>query len=273
MKRAIGIVMGLAMAVAAFAVVGVGSASALPELLHCMTSPTKVEAGERWFTNQTTCEKLEGKGEFVAGSKEWLYGPFVAGEKLSFTSTSGAGTLETVKKETVKCTSDTNAGEFTSGTTAAKVVVTFKGCTGPLGSECQNTATKGEIATKSLKGVIGYIKKAAPIEVGVLLEPETAGALDAEFECVGLFGIKSTLKVRGSLICKIEPINKMTSAAEKGKIVCSQTAGKQAVKKFEGEATEHTLETEAKGAVEFPFEESGETTTDELDSMSIEVMA
>ena len=83
----------------------------------------------------------------------------------------------------VECASEHATGEATGSDEVGNVSVSFKGCTS-FGFPAQTHGLPaGEIQTDSLKGRLGYISKATH-EVGVLLEPSTAGGEFAEFEAL-----------------------------------------------------------------------------------------
>ena len=181
-----------------------------------------------------------------------------AGIKKGLKGKSGAGTLETVSKEKVTCAKSTNGGEIEGGNGSKKVtgvVVTFTGCVSS-GFKCSTTgAAAGEIVTKSLSGELGYINKAAKT-VGVDLAP-TGGGEFVEFNCAG--GIVK-VKVKGSVIGQITPVNKKVLTTEHFTLTFTQTSGKQAIEKFEG-GLKDTLETSKNGN---PFEGSAEAATAEV---------
>ena len=130
---------------------------------------------------------------------------------VTFTSTSVLPlepTLKTLNSE-IKCKMSTDKGEIVVGGTklVSKVVVTYTECTTVvLGSTvgCKTAGQAGNtIVTQPVMGELGYIKKAAPISVGILFHPETAGTtLFAEFACSIV-----TVKVTGSVIGLATPIN------------------------------------------------------------------
>jgi hypothetical protein len=159
---------------------------------------------------------------------------------VKFTSTSKASFLEASKKK-IECTADKNTGEIT-GAKTDKVVVTFTGCTTLSGLvKCGNTKTAGEIETTALISTLGYIKKAAPTEVGLSLKPAT-GTLFAKFECatevieVG----EGTEKGGDSIIGKITPINTSTTAYT---LTFKCVSGVQEFTKFEAPEPLDVLET------------------------------
>jgi uncharacterized membrane protein YtjA (UPF0391 family) len=210
-----------------------------------------------WYWNANNggkCETHEAPNvAFALGRGDYGESPFY--------SESGAGTLETEKGEKVECTDDLDIGEIT-GERSVRTVVKFTGCKGPLASHCQTAAAKeGEIITKTLAGKLVYIDEATK-EVGIALAP-ASGTEFVSFECVGLFGIKATLKVRGSVIGALTPTNTKTSTFA---LAFKQTKGVQEPTTYEegGKTFTDHLETESKGAVEFAYEQSGEQTTDTI---------
>jgi len=170
-----------------------------------------------------------------------------------FTGTSGASTFETLKEEKVKCTSDAITGEIT-GAKSSKATITFKGCEG-LGLKCNSEgAGSGEIVLK-VTGELVYIMKSTK-EVGLIntLEKELT------IKCTAF----QTLKVKGSTLCPITPVNTKTT---KYKVVCKMTKGMQEPANYEP-GSELIIapftETKGEGLKKFAFEQSGLTGTDEL---------
>ena len=174
-----------------------------------------------------------------------------AGSKPDFSSKSGPGKLETSAGETVSCTSDTDLGKV-EGVTGSKkvtdVLISFKGCTSKILTityKCKSTgANEEEIRTNDLEGELGYIKAAAPIEVGLLLKPIGGGNF-VEFECVHSTE-KITIRVKGSIIGRITPINKLVDPSEHSLLEYEKGAktGEPEITKFEGLAA-NKLETES----------------------------
>jgi hypothetical protein len=273
-------IIGLAL-VAVFAISAVAASTAsaqLPEFVRC----AKVAAGEpsSWEAGCTTAKASGGYAKVSAGPglcvkvapgepSSWEdaactkpktgtgeYIKIAATGKPKFKSTSGESILWTATGKEIKCKADTNAGELT-GNQTDKVVVTFTGCTAPtsFGVACENKAA-GEIVTNTLKSTLGYIKKPATTKVGLLLEPEPPATLFAEFKCLTV-----NVKVRGSLICEMTPINTWTVTY---KLICHHEKAKpfkQEFTKFEGEEATHELETSVGGAA---YEKSGQESTDTI---------
>ena len=170
-----------------------------------------------------------------------------------FTGTSGASTFETKSGEKVKCSSDAIAGEIT-GAKTSKSTITFKGCEA-FGLKCNSSgAGSGEIVL-NVTGELVYIMKSTK-EVGLL------NTLSAELtiKCSAF----QTLKVKGSTLCPITPVN---TKATKYKVVCKETKGVQEPVNYEpgSELIKAPItETKGEGLKSFAFEQSGLTGTDEL---------
>lgn len=166
------------------------------------------------------------------------------------------GTLETTGKNEVKCKTNHVNGEIT-GPKHDLATIRFLGCTtpNPLGGrlEC-NTAGEGSgvIATQKLLSLLGYIKRAAPTEVGILIEPAST-ELFAEFVCGGFI----TIKVKGNVVGKITPIN---VAANKFPLELKQVKGVPSPAGLEGQTD--LLATSVAGGA---FEDSGIEQTDTLE--------
>jgi hypothetical protein len=137
----------------------VGTGAVLTSLLRwCNKKEPDGSAGPGFTTTRKHCEEIWGPGQ------------------------EGAGTTETTN---IECTKETNTGETEGTNKVAKVEVVFTGCvyggTNPCNSEGR---AEGEIATSTLKGKLGYIKKSAK-EVGLDLEPAKSHGTFAAFSCVG----------------------------------------------------------------------------------------
>ena len=172
--------------------------------------------------------------------------------KVKVTGKSGAGTLETVTGTKVTCTGGTSSGEITAEKTVSKTLVIFTGCASS-GFKCSTSgAASGELKTKELTGTLGYLTKSTK-EVGLDLKP-ASGTEFIEFECAG--GIVK-VKVTGSVICPLTPVNTSTTTFT---LTCKQKAGVQEFKKFEG-GEEDVLKTSKNGGA---AEGSGEETTTTL---------
>jgi hypothetical protein len=208
-------------------------------------------------------------GAVASGSAFAAHEIIVKAGGLKLTGKSKAATtdvLETKGGKTVKCTSDTNESELAAATgkIVAKLKVTFKGCTSSFGSECQNTATRGEIQTTELVGETGEITVGS--KTGLDFKPK-AGALLAKFECE-VFGIKEVVEVGkgtgthgGSVICELG--TGLFKTGQKDKLKCEQAAGVQKIVKFVGGA-EDALETKVGGGA---WEQSGQQNEDEIEQV------
>jgi hypothetical protein len=257
---------GLVTAVAMLAVASVGAASAsaaLPEFYNCQKSATgKFMAG---------C---------LAGGTEWEKLPVPVGSKIGFTSKSAVAkekaTLETVGGKKVECevtgTTVEGKGEITGPKTVAKVVVTFHGCKGPVSSTCTTHGqSSGVIVTKEASGELVYLEGTESGAKKVGLYANKGGTVSplAEFECLNS-GNGSLIKVTGTLICPIKPVNSWTTSYT---LTCNQTAGKQEFTHAEGETGTHVLSTQGTAigflGESFGPEESGEKTTGSITTSEI----
>jgi hypothetical protein len=168
----------------------------LPELGRCL--PSEGETGRYKTAACTTKSSGEDSGRY-----EWQPWPAVNDD---FASDGGAVSFETVHKSTIRCATNTLAGEYRSSQTVV-AGITFVGCEAPgaLGGKCQSEgAQAGEIRTGSLEGELGVIKAGTKPTIGWDLKP-ASGPL-ATIKC-GEF----TLSVTGSVIAPIKPVNKMTT--------------------------------------------------------------
>ncbi len=192
----------------------------------------------------------------VASASATEFVPETGTFPIGFTSTSGAGTLETKSGETVTCKSDTNTGSITAAMTAT-VVVHFKGCTTTFFGFPIACKTKGagaeEIVTKTLSGELGTnASKQALLD----LVGEGAGKVVAEFECAG-----NTVKVTGSVIGLFPTTGVFLHETE---LVLKQTKGVQefiSTINTSGETIDGFLSSSKNGGTPG---QSGETTTDKI---------
>ncbi len=195
--RMLGACLIAALAVAAITAAG---ASALPEFGKC-----EAKAGGKYSDSNCTVKAKKGQGKFewhnslsyTKNQKEFSNG---SGEKVAAVLTSTfytcspsseklakcreGETEEVVGPIKVECTELFDIGEFssTSDKEVRNVHVKFSGCIALGSIPCENTATEGVIETNILKGSLGYIKKAAPKEVGVDIKPQS-GKEFAKFSC------------------------------------------------------------------------------------------
>lgn len=234
-------ILGLCL-VAAFAlsIVAASSAVAAPEFFECKKVTGGKFADKKCSTpgsGKTAKYELQpgvGKGKVFKGKggKATLHTPAVGGE--------------------VVCGGFKDSGKIATPTTQTGVVSIFTKCVS-LGKNCTSPgagAKKGEIKTKALKGVLGYINKGAG-KAGVALSAES-GSILAEFNCEGL-----EIVVTGSVIGEITPTNTFTKTSND--IFAVTGGGLQTITAFEGEAAKsHVLESLVSGSG--PFESGQEAT-------------
>lgn len=235
--------------VAMFVVSMVAAGSAWAEETKPYIIQCREKAGSGHFKNEQ-CSEVEANGKY-----ETRLGGALGEE--TFSSSSGAGELETANKEKITCTSDKDEGKIKNSKEFEKVRVIFSGCESK-GFKCNstNTATAGEIITNPLKGGVEYIKNGKiNKEVAEYLEPETP-PLYVEFNCAG--GIVK-VQTKGIILGKITPVNTCSKTAtltyEKG-----VNPGEQKITELES-GTKDTLESSKNGGA---FEKSANSSTDTL---------
>ncbi len=175
-------------------------------------------------------------------------GPF----PKTFTSTSKAALFETVTGKKTKCKADTDTGEIT-GPQSGEIQITFTGC--KFGKIPCNTpgVVPGMIVTNPLSIRIGYINKAKKIVGADLVESAGAGIL--AYGC----GSATFVKMQGSVIGRLLPINKLVTPSEVFKLNFAQTLGNQIFPNLEG-GPKDVLESSFGG----PFENTGLATMDSI---------
>jgi hypothetical protein len=141
---------------------------------------------------------------------------------VTFEGTSGKGTLETVKKTTVKCSAGTSKGTILENKTGETTII-FTGCESS-GFKCETTgAGSGEIITSGTTLLV--FDSLTTLGVAQLLTVK-----ETVFECTSLVKIK----VKGSLLLLITPINTETTKFE---LIVKQTAGKPSDKAYWNNST------------------------------------
>lgn len=172
--------------------------------------------------------------------------------KKKYTATGGKGKFQTEKNGTIECSKSTATGEVT-GPKTGTTTVTFTGCAFS-GISCKTSGAKaGEIITKATSKLV-YVKKETK-ETGLDLE-----ATESTIECTAL----QKLKVRGSVIGVVTPINTVTSELT---LTFKETSGKQEPSEYEneeGKKVKDITEAEGSGLKTFKFEPSGLSLTDTL---------
>jgi hypothetical protein len=189
-----------------------------------------------------------------ATSSAWAALPEFSGPfPNSFTAKSGVTTLETTSKALIHCVTDTGTGEL-SGAKTGSVTLTFTGCElVTLALPC-NTAglPPGEIVTTTLLMTLGYINEPKK-EVGIDLSTATGGPL-MKFFCGPL-----ETTVKGSVIGKVTPVNKLIKPPGHFTLKFTQATGHQKPSHFEAGPID-VLSTSFGG----PPLESGLASTDSL---------
>jgi hypothetical protein len=213
----------------------------VPEIGRCVKVATG--AGVYGGANCTTVAKV-GKGTY-----EWT--PVSQTEKQAFSGSGLETILTTVGHSTIKCLAANFSGEWTAPKTAS-VTVEFQGCYNAQSQQCQtvtNPQNKSEIKLTGVAGELGFIKHEIKegkliIVVGLDLKPQSPLTQLAEYECTGS---KETGHIEGSVIGRITPVGKMTTASN---LLYSATkAGEQRPEAFQG-GPKDTLTTKFTSGIE-----------------------
>ncbi len=228
------------------AVVVANASAAAPEFGRCLKAAKVSKKFTGKYENSACTKEVPEEKRATLGKFEWHPGAV----KKFQTTAGGKGALATVGGLGVHCETEHSTGEYSGTKEVKNVVVKFNGCESG-GAKCSTAGSEtGELMTKKLEGVVGFINKAA-LKTGFDLFPEGKTGLFIEFSCLGL-----TVAVRGSVIVPITS-DKMALTTS---LKYVQTGGRQEVEHFEGEAND-ILESSFRGA---PFEQSGQTITTTL---------
>jgi hypothetical protein len=231
----------------------VGTAGALasaPEYGRCVKAEQNAKKEYNGSYSDSKCTKAVTEAEKAKkGKYTWLPGA----AKRKFTSTGGAGLLETVGGAKVECKTEASTGEFKpSNKEEAAVVVTFTGCKS-VGAYCTSPGkASGELVTNELEATVGWENKAAKkTDVELYPAKSVASGEFIEFSCTGL-----VVKVRGKVLVPIKN-DKMT---ETETLKFKATKGKQKPERWEESGSPAVLESAFSnfGGV---FEQAGQTIT------------
>jgi hypothetical protein len=165
----------------------------------------------------------------------------------TFTGESKTGTLETLVGSKIECKTDTLAGKLVTDT-HGEATVAFTGCKA-LGFAFQGLGESKQQFTAPVLLLLCYIRKAAPIVIGILVELDSAKHIEVPT-------LATLLSLTGSAVGKMTPVN---AAAKKGPftLAFSATGGDQNTQ-CEGK-TESFKISKNEGTAE----SSGEATTEE----------
>jgi hypothetical protein len=234
--RLVGLCVFATMAVScAFA--ATGASAAAPEYGRCVK---KAKAEGSGYTSS----KCTVAGEGTKAKYEWLAGA----AKRKFTTSGGAGKLETVDGKTVTCEVESSEGEFSSTNFKQETTsVRFKGCKSD-GFACTTEGLKeGELETRELLGEVGFetgTKTALELRPG-----PSAEGLFISFRCAG---IKIEVRPHGGILVPIK--NDAMKSTEKLKY--KATKGIQKPVKWANSSEEQYLES---NFAEEGWEQAGQT--------------
>jgi hypothetical protein len=231
---------GLCLIVAAvvFSAFAATSASATaPEYGRCVK---KAKAEGKGYTSS----KCTAAGEGLKAKYEWTPGA----AKRKFTTSGGAGKLETLDGKTVTCEHESSEGEFSSTNFKQETTsVRFTGCKSS-GFPCTTEGLKeGELETRELQGEVGF---EAGTKTALELRPgPNAGGLFIAFKCIG---IKIEVRPHGGILVPIK--NDAMKSTETLKY--KATKGKQKPAKWANSSEEQYLES---NFAEEGWEQAGQT--------------
>lgn len=170
-----------------------------------------------------------GCTQSLLGKWEWFPGP---GPKNKFSGKmiSPLAILHPRVATEVKCTGESDTGEYTGPKAIGAVVLTFTGCEDAASNKCQSTgAAAGEILSATLEGRLGIIQKGGTqLQDKIGTDLKTAAKAIAEFKCGA-----STYHIGGSVIVELKT-NKMELTEKlKFKTLGGANIWKQVPEKFE----------------------------------------
>jgi alpha-tubulin suppressor-like RCC1 family protein len=188
--------------------------SPLIELGRC----SKVTPGTGKY-NDAACTEASSSGSY-----EWHGG---VGSLPKFSASGGSVTLENTAGTKMKCTKANESGEYTGTEAVTNVGLTLTGCA-LGGAKCTSSGKKeGEVVSATLEGTLGWQERPTN-EVALDLASKSANMIEAACGA-------STLKVAGSVIGAITPINEMSTTF---KVDYKATKGKQSIEHFEGKTND-----------------------------------
>jgi hypothetical protein len=186
-----------------------------PEFGRCL----KVAAGTGKYGN-AACTQAGGQRTY-----EWF--PGVVKKAFTTALAKGGVTFETVKGTKLTCKGESGTGEYSGTKTIGNVVLKFSECE-QLGQKCSSQgALEGQVETKALEGVLGFIKSTESLKrIGLALFPVGKAGAFMEFSCGGFAG-----SIRGGVIVPATRNIMQTST----KFVFVASKGKQTPESFESQ--------------------------------------
>lgn len=166
--------------------------------------------------------------EFYKGAN-----PIAAGAVINFTSASEAAPeIKFPITTNMTCTSAADEGQTNGPKEVRNVFVHLKGCKkGLLGCKTpERGVANEEVVTHALRGVLVYLKKAAPTEVGMVYSPRLGGAAGVvtTYKCTGF----PTQSIVGTVIGEVRPLN---AEGREWKAIFEEMGGMQKFEKYENE--------------------------------------
>ncbi len=206
------------------------STAAPPEFGHCTTVAPQKENGKTvyhgWFTTSTCTTR----GATQTGKYEWHAGVTKTGfsDAIKIKTTA---VFETVHKQKITCTGESNAGNISGPKEVTGVTLTLTGCE-TASKKCTTAGLgEGELESKPLEGVLGLekttIKEGKETRyVALDLYPVGHQGPFLEYACAG----GPAIVITGSVIGPVPADKAFTT----GTVTHTETAGKQKPERFEG---------------------------------------
>lgn len=226
--------------------------AAAPEYGRCLKAGKVGLKYTGEFENSACTKKSASK----TGKFEWHPGAVKTGQTTLNTT---GGTLETVSKLGVHCTSETSTGEYVGTKEVKNIIVKFKGCESASFTCTSPGHEVGELETNTLEGIVAFAKGGkAALKTVFDLFPAGKTGLFIEFACVSI----AAVKVEGSILVPV-PSDKMLL---EGELKYIAKAGHQKPEEYEnasGEVFKDVLMSEFVGEGK-GLEQAGQTITTKL---------
>jgi hypothetical protein len=238
MRRATAILVALAVVTAISAVAAASASAELPEIGRCVLTEGTPEGKKTVYHakyKNKRCTKESAGGN--TGKYEFLSGPGPEGKEVETIAFMAAVTLETVKGHKIACTNHISFGELT-GPKTETWKMSLRNCEDVnIKKPCQSFLPEkqvnetGRIDSQEMEATLGYISKAGPKPtVGWNYKAKT-GSDVFYFECGETAGLGEKVKIEGSFIGAVKPVNK---PVEEMKGYYKAPGGKQFPESFEG---------------------------------------
>ena len=230
--------LALAAVMAISAVASSAAMAELPEIGRCVLTESTKEGKKtlyhaKYKNKHCTRESTGGN----TGKYEFLSGPGPEGKEVETIGFMAPVILETVKGHKIACTNHISFGELT-GPKTETWKISLRNCEDTnLKKPCQSFLPEkqlnetGRVDSQELEATLGYISKAGTKPaVGWDYKAKTGSEVFV-FECGETPGLGEKVKIEGSFIGAVKPVNK---PVEEMKGYYKAPGGKQLPESFEG---------------------------------------